>query len=979
MTMARHYGIKKIAVPSAGNAGGAAAAYAAAAGIEAHIFMPKDVPLANQVECTVYGAHMTLVDGLISDCARIVAERKQQEGWFDLSTLKEPFRIEGKKTMGYELVEQSGWSYPDAVFYPTGGGVGLIGMWKAFEEMEELGWVTGKRPKMIAIQAAGCAPVARAFDRHEPVSQMWQNAATFASGLRVPKPYGDYLILEIVRASQGTVIALSDGQIFASLRDWAANEGIFLSPEGAAATAAYSHLLATGFLTPSDRVVLFNTGSGNKYTDVIATPLGSPKASSPYFRFGCITLIHRTFNFPPYSAHDLLGKRELFQVCPHQVNQILGKLRGNLFLRAVRQMKANMRLQHLAHQAVDPAPHGRKQHQLVSAIILGLQRPLHCIQLSTQLAHPLQQLHFFPLVMRHDKSPMNFALQGCYTYRGYSIYPSGVSFSSHHIPPHPRSGASPLRQSSLRQSSPRLSGIFRKLPLTRLVLTAAAAVCALRCAPAKAQVQFAGLLPALHAEAPNAPLPQTQARDFKQTPIAYTIPHTFFYQDGAGIEASDTSSHDSEREEAPILSMAPHSGSSPWWISGQANIIFQGRPAFHSSYQGANSFRNSAEYKTSMVGTLYTALRPTNSIRFNTDFIFDLESAGGRGLSEALGLAGFTNLDVVRNPNLGSTPYPARYEVHQTIGLSQATTEQQPSFFALATRVPVRRIELRIGKLTLPDFFDINSVGSDSHLQFMNWTIDNNGAWDYAADTRGYSTGGLAEYDDKVWSIRYGIFAMPTVANGIDLDWAFSRAHGQNGEFELRKGWVANQKGVSRLLFFANRAHMGTYREANNAFLEGIDKTPSIVRHEHFGALKYGFGYNTEQPLTANLRLFGRFGWNEGQHESFAYTEVDQTISGGADYAGTRWGRPVDKVAIAIVSNGIKSDHQEYLKLGGLGFLLGDGNLNYGRETIVESYYNWHAWRGLFYALDVQHIQNPGYNRDRGPAWVCSVRAHVDF
>ena len=274
MTMARHYGIKKVAVPSAGNAGGAAAAYAAAAGIEAHVFMPKDVPLANRVECLAYGAKMTLVDGLISDCARIVNERKAEEGWFDLSTLKEPFRVEGKKTMGYELVEQLGWTYPDAVFYPTGGGVGLIGMWKAFEELEELGWVTGKRPKMIAIQAGGCAPVARAFDRHEDASQMWQNAATFASGLRVPKPYGDYLILDIVRKSQGTVVALTDEQILASLRDWASNEGIFLSPEGAAATAAYDHLLASGFLRSNDRVVLFNTGSGNKYTDVVARALG---------------------------------------------------------------------------------------------------------------------------------------------------------------------------------------------------------------------------------------------------------------------------------------------------------------------------------------------------------------------------------------------------------------------------------------------------------------------------------------------------------------------------------------------------------------------------------------------------------------------------------------------------------------------------------------------------------------------------------
>jgi threonine synthase len=273
VTMARHYGLKKLAAPTAGNAGGALAAYAAAAGIEAHIFMPKDTPKANQVECRAFGAHVTLVDGLISDCGRMIAERKAAEGWFDISTLKEPFRVEGKKTMGYELVEQLGWEYPDAVFYPTGGGVGMIGMWKAFEEMEQLGWVTGKRPKMIAVQSSGCAPVVQAFERGEAVSQMWRDAHTFASGLRVPKPFGDAIILEIVRASGGTAVALSDDSIFASLKDWAQHEGLLLSPEGAAATAAYDHLISTGFLTANDRVVLFNTGSGNKYTDVIGARL----------------------------------------------------------------------------------------------------------------------------------------------------------------------------------------------------------------------------------------------------------------------------------------------------------------------------------------------------------------------------------------------------------------------------------------------------------------------------------------------------------------------------------------------------------------------------------------------------------------------------------------------------------------------------------------------------------------------------------
>jgi threonine synthase len=275
VTMARHYGLKKLAVPSAGNAAGALAAYAAAAGIEAHIFMPKDVPVANSMEGAAYGAKVTLVDGLISDCARIVNERKQSEGWFDISTLKEPFRVEGKKTMGYELVEQLNWQFPDAVFYPTGGGVGLIGMWKAFEEMEQLGWVApGKRPKMIAVQSSGCAPVVRAFEEGKPASEAWQNAATFAAGLRVPKPYGDSIILDICRRSGGVCVALSDDTIFQSLLDWSRNEGILLSPEGAAATAAYDHLLQTGYLKPTDRCVLFNTGAGLKYADVIAEKLG---------------------------------------------------------------------------------------------------------------------------------------------------------------------------------------------------------------------------------------------------------------------------------------------------------------------------------------------------------------------------------------------------------------------------------------------------------------------------------------------------------------------------------------------------------------------------------------------------------------------------------------------------------------------------------------------------------------------------------
>jgi len=270
ISMARELGIQKIAVPSAGNAASAAAAYAAAAGMEAHIFMPKDVPQANFIECKALGARVTLVDGLISDCAKIVTERKDKEGWFDVSTLKEPYRIEGKKTMGYELAEQMGWELPDAIFYPTGGGVGLIGMWKAFDELEKLGWIGGKRPKMIAVQAAGCQPVVRAFERGEQRSEFWQGASTVAAGLRVPKPLGDVLILNALRESQGTAIAIDDAEIIDAGIEIASLEGMFIAPEGAACVAALRKLLANGFLKARERVVIYNTGSGLKYLEAYA-------------------------------------------------------------------------------------------------------------------------------------------------------------------------------------------------------------------------------------------------------------------------------------------------------------------------------------------------------------------------------------------------------------------------------------------------------------------------------------------------------------------------------------------------------------------------------------------------------------------------------------------------------------------------------------------------------------------------------------
>jgi threonine synthase len=267
VSMAKELGAKKLAVPSAGNAAGALAAYAARAGMESFIFMPKDTPRANVVECEQTGAHVTLMDGLITDCGAEVARRKEAEGWFDVSTLKEPYRVEGKKTLGYELAEQLDWELPDAIIYPTGGGTGLIGMWKAFDEMEQMGWIGSKRPKMVTVQASGCAPIVRAFEEGKRFADEFPNAATTASGLRVPKAIGDFLILDAIRASGGTAVAVTDEELIAATGEIGAAEGVFCAPEGAACLPALRRLMADGKIETSDRVVLFNTGAGLKYLE----------------------------------------------------------------------------------------------------------------------------------------------------------------------------------------------------------------------------------------------------------------------------------------------------------------------------------------------------------------------------------------------------------------------------------------------------------------------------------------------------------------------------------------------------------------------------------------------------------------------------------------------------------------------------------------------------------------------------------------
>jgi high affinity Mn2+ porin len=421
--------------------------------------------------------------------------------------------------------------------------------------------------------------------------------------------------------------------------------------------------------------------------------------------------------------------------------------------------------------------------------------------------------------------------------------------------------------------------------------------------------------------------------------------------------------------------MLPRLKNTRFCLSGQTNFIFQAHPDFHAAYSGQNSLSPHYEKATSRVMTLYTGVRLNHS----TEILVDIEEAGGAALSTGLGLAGNTDLDIVRNPQLSKAPYLGRGMIHKVFALSKDKIENQRSFLSLFDELPRRRLEIRFGKFTMPDFFDQNSAGSDTHLQFNNWTLDNNGAWDYAADTRGYTVGFVVDYEDRNWGLRFGEGLMPKVANGIDLVWKPWQAHAENWEFELRHGVVPKKAGVVRLLAYTNYANMGIYRDAIAQFQKGLVAAPDITNHPWHITRKYGFGINVEQNLTRNFTAFARWGWDDGKTESFAYTEVDSTFAEGVGVNGAKWHRKQDRAGLAFVSNGIKKDHQTYLADGGLGFLLGDGRLNYGRENILESYYTAHVWRGIYVAPGVQYIVNPGYNRDRGPVVVPTLRLHGEF
>src|SRR6202048_2164963 len=414
--------------------------------------------------------------------------------------------------------------------------------------------------------------------------------------------------------------------------------------------------------------------------------------------------------------------------------------------------------------------------------------------------------------------------------------------------------------------------------------------------------------------------------------------------DAPPAHASASAQPSDPATDAAPEAMFPRFHDTRFWLSGQANFIFQTHPGFHALYSGTNSLSPHYEKALSRVLTLYTGARVNDS----TEVIVDIEEAGGTALSTGLGLAGNPDLDIVRNPLLSQAPYVARGMFHKVFALSDDKVENERTPLSLFNELPRRRLEIRLGKFSLPDFFDQNSVGSDTHLQFTNWSVDNNGAWDYAADTRGYTVGAVADFEDRNWGFRFAEALMPKVANGIDLVWRPWQVHAENFEYELRHGVIPKKAGVVRVLAFTNYANMGIYRGAVTQLEKGLVSAPDITNHPWHITRKYGFGINLEQNLARNLIAFARFGWDNGRTESFAYTEVDQTFAGGLGANGAIWHRRHDRAGLAFVTNAISKDHQTYLSDGGYGFLIGDGALNYGRENIVETYYTAHVWRGIY-------------------------------
>ena len=447
---------------------------------------------------------------------------------------------------------------------------------------------------------------------------------------------------------------------------------------------------------------------------------------------------------------------------------------------------------------------------------------------------------------------------------------------------------------------------------------------------------------------------------------------------GAARTKNEASLSQNDDSNSDVETIFPHTMTGRYWVSGQANVVLQGYGAFKAEYSGPNSLTNWSQSATTHLLTLYTGYELSQT----TEVFADIEDATGNGVGNAGGLAGYVNLDVVRlisGVPRANEPYVAQFMLREIIPLTSERVAADRDELDLATSLPARRIEVRVGKMDLTNFFDVNTYGSDSNLQFLNWTVDDNGAWDVAANARGYTDAAIVEYDDRSRSVRFAEALMPKLPFGRFLDADLARSRSENVEMEARGKHIAHREGVVRVLGYLNHADMGNYRETNAEFLEGETATPDITATRREGRHRYGFGLNLEQEITDAFGVFGRLGWSDGNNEAFCYTEDDRTLQVGGLVKGGSWRRGNDRLGVAFVVNGIVAAHQEYLALGGVGIMLGDGGLTYGQEKIVEAFYTAHLWRGFSMSYDFQHVNNPGYNEVRGPVSVSAVRFHTDF
>lgn len=486
-----------------------------------------------------------------------------------------------------------------------------------------------------------------------------------------------------------------------------------------------------------------------------------------------------------------------------------------------------------------------------------------------------------------------------------------------------------------------------------------------RAGSASAQAPATAGVPGTSTSLPSAPLPQEEGGP---TSGANGAPE----YSNAAPQVKQSIEDQSDDQESPAIFLN-HLIKDRYWISGQSNFIFQAHTPFHSPYSGPNSFHGYGETDASRTLTLYTGVR---LLRF-TEIIANLDEAGGGGLSDGLGLGAYVNADVV-GPQVSHSVYLSRTFIHHTVALTADRIEEDPNPFYLQPSIPRQRLEFTAGRISLLDFFDVNEVGSDTHLQFTNVAIGNNGIYEFAGDEHGFTVAGMANYQDPRFGFRFAEALLPRISTGVNLDYDVRHVHSDNFEFNyatFREGYATRV----RTLAFVNHANLGNYSEANNAYLSGRDQTPDITAHRHPDTAKPGFGVNLEQDLPGNFGVFFRAGWNDGRYESFTFCEMNNTVSFGAAVTGDAWNRKDDRVGSAFVNSGLSQGHREYLALGGLGFELGDGRLRYGRESVSETYYTAHVRGGLYVAAQLSFVNNPGFNRDRGPIVVPGLRAHVDF